>query len=255
MSLPSAPDAQQSAAVESSKKIQKRASNEINAELTPGLIHEVNNVLTGIYFNIESCRELLDASHPLAETMQEIQVGVERIKEILGRTTQIFLNAAEREPTYHEVQALLSGQIDLLRIVFPKTARITVSAGGSPFFVHVSEFAFRIALLAMASCVRDLYPQGKIEIPLAVLSPGELGNLDGGEIFEDCVGVSFRLPCVVLSVAEIDDFHARNATSDLSMATTEVLIGEAGGRLLFFKGSSENTSEIVMVFPQRHLNA
>ena len=255
MSLPSASSAQEYASVESSKKVQKRASNEINAELTPGLIHEVNNVLTGIYFNIESCRELLDAAHPLAEAMQEIQVGVERIKEVLGRTTQIFLNAAEREQTYHEVQALVAGQIDLLRIIFPKTARITLSSGEVPFFVHVSEYAFRIALLALASSVRDIYPQGKIEIPLTILSPEELGTMGGGEEFEDCVGISFRLPCVATSSAEIDDFHARNATSDLSMATTEVLIGEAGGRLLFFKGAADHTSEAAMVFPQRHLNA
>jgi len=253
MSLPPAASAQESASVESLAKVQKRASNEINAELTPGLIHEVNNVLTGIYFNIESCRELLDAAHPLAEAMQEIQVGVERIKEVLGRTTQIFLNAAEREQTYHEVQALVAGQIDLLRIIFPKTARITLSSGEVPFFFHVSEYAFRIALLALASCVRDIYPQGKIEIPLTILSPGELGSL-GGEDFEDCVGISFRLPCVATSPAEIDDFHARNATSDLSMANTEVLIGEAGGRLLFFECAADNISEIAMVFPQRQLN-
>jgi len=238
------------------KKTQSRASNEINAALTPGLIHEVNNILTGIYFNLEGCREVLDASHPLAESVQEIQVGVERIKEVLGRITQIYLNAAEREQTYHEAQALVAGQIDLLRIVFPKTATITLNAPESALYINVSEYAFRVALLTLATCLRGLYPEGKIEIPMAILSPEDLSEADFGKPTPagDCVGVSFRLPCVALSVAEIDDFQTRNQSSDLSMAAAEVLVGEAGGRLLFSKGKAPHTSDVVMLFPLHNLN-
>ena len=238
------------------KKTQSRASNEINAALTPGLIHEVNNILTGIYFNLEGCREVLDASHPLAESVQEIQVGVERIKEVLGRITQIYLNAAEREQTYHEAQALVAGQIDLLRIVFPKTATITLTAPESALYINVSEYSFRVALLTLATCLRGLYPEGKIEIPMAVLCPEDLSEADFGKSTPagDCVGVSFRLPCVALSVAEIDDFQTRTQSSDLSMAAAEVLVGEAGGRLLFSKGEAPHTSNVVMLFPVHNLN-
>lgn len=238
------------------KKTQSRASNEINAALTPGLIHEVNNILTGIYFNLEGCREVLDASHPMAESVQEIQVGVERIKEVLGRITQIYLNAAEREQTYHEVQALVAGQIDLLRIVFPKTASITLTSPESALYINVSEYAFRIALLTLATCLRGLYPEGKIEIPLAVLSPSDLSESDFAKSNPtgDCVGICFRLPCVALSVSEIDDFQTGNRSSDLSMAAAEVLVGEAGGRLLFSKGKIPHTSEVVLLFPLQNLN-
>lgn len=238
------------------KKTQSRASNEINASLTPGLIHEVNNILTGIYFNLEGCREVLDSSHPLAESIQEIQVGVERIKEVLGRVTQIYLNAAEREQTYHEAQALVTGQIDLLRIVFPKTASITLSAPESALYINVSEYAFRVALLTLATCLRGLYPEGKIEIPLAVLSPADLSEADFGKSIPagDCVGICFHLPCVALSVAEIDDFQTLDNPTDLSMAAAEVLVGEAGGRLLFSKGKAPHTSNMVMLFPQQNLN-
>jgi hypothetical protein len=238
------------------KKTQSRASNEINSALTPGLIHEVNNILTGIYFNLESCREVLDGSHPLAERVQEIQVGVERIKEVLGRITQIYLNAAEREQTYHEVQALVAKQIDLLRIVFPKTASITLTSPDSVLYIHVSEYAFRVALLTLATCLRGLYPEGKIEVPLAVLGREDLSESDFGKSIPagDCVGISFRLPRVVLSIAEIDDWHAREFSNDLSMAAAEVLVGEAGGHLLFSKGKVPNSSEVVMVFPLHNLN-
>ena len=240
------------------KKTQRRASNEINSTLAPGLIHEVNNILTGIYFNIEGFREVLDASHPLAESVQEIQVGVERINEVLARITQIYLNAAEREQTYHEVQALVASQIDLLRIVFSKTktASITLTSPEKALYINVSEYAFRVALLTLATCLRGLYPEGKIEIPMAVLCPEDLAEADFGESTPagDCVGVSFRLPCVALSVAEIDDFQTRDHSSDLSMAAAEVLVGEAGGRLLLSRGKDLRTSDVVMLFPLHNLN-
>jgi hypothetical protein len=63
-----------------SEVILKRVSNELNAELTPGLIHEVNNILTGIYFNLETCGEALNEDPDLAESICEINQGVERIK-------------------------------------------------------------------------------------------------------------------------------------------------------------------------------
>jgi len=240
----------------SEKKTQCRASNEINATLAPGLIHEVNNILTGIYFNLEGCREVLDASHPLAESVHEIQVGVERIKEVLARITQIYLNAAEREQTYHEVQALVASQIDLLRIVFPKTASITLTSPDTALYINVSEYAFRVALLTLATCLRGIYPEGKIEVPMSVLCSQDLSESDFGTYTTsgDCVGISFRLPFLALSVAKIDDFHARYKSSDLSMAAAEVLVGEAGGRLLFSEGKFPHTSEVAMVFPLHNLN-
>jgi hypothetical protein len=239
------------------KKTQRRASNEINATLAPGLIHEVNNILTGIYFNLEGFREVLDASHPLAESVQEIQVGVERIKEVLARITQIYLNDAEREQTYHEAQALVARQIDLLRIVFSKTASINLTSPETSLYINVSEYAFRVALLTLATCLRGLYPEGKIEIPMSILCPEDLSeaNFEKYTSSGDCVGISFRLPCVALSVAEIDDFYARDNSSDLSMAAAESLVGEAGGRLLFSKGKAPHTSEVAMVFPLSNLNS
>ena len=254
MSLPSAKTAFDSADLElSTKKVQNRCLNEINAGLTPGLIHDVNNILTGIYFNIESCREGLDASHPMAESMQEIQVGVERIKTVLARIAQIHVNTADREQNYHDLQALVSGQIDLLRIIFPKTARISFTASEEPLFVHLSEESFRVGLLALASSLKGLYPEGKIEIPLAVLSPTELSLISGREVFSDCVGISFRLPCIALSVSEIDGFQSINSTSDISMANTEAVICAIGGRLLFSKGLDSHSSHVAMIFPQYHL--
>ena len=53
----------------------RRASNELNAELTPGLIHDVNNVLTGIYFNLETCQELVGSDGGAERTAVAEEIG------------------------------------------------------------------------------------------------------------------------------------------------------------------------------------
>ena len=58
-------------------------SYRLNATVTPGLVHEMNNLLTGIYFNLETIRELFDENHPASESLEEINQGVERIKDLL----------------------------------------------------------------------------------------------------------------------------------------------------------------------------
>jgi hypothetical protein len=176
---------------------------------------------------------------------------------VLARITQIYLNDAEREQTYHEAQALVARQIDLLRIVFSKTASINLTSPETSLYINVSEYAFRVALLTLATCLRGLYPEGKIEIPMSILCPEDLSeaNFEKYTASSDGVGFSFGLPCVALSVAEIDDFYARDNSSDLSMAAAETLVGEAGGRLLFSKGKSPHSSEVAMVFPLHNLNS
>ena len=173
----------------------RRASNELNAELTPGLIHDVNNVLTGIYFNLEGCHEALQTDGSAAEAVKEIGQGVERIKEILARTTQIHLNVAERETTYHDLESLVALELDLLRLVFPKTAKIQFLPPQSPIHVRLAEFPFRVALLSIASRLRAFLPTGKIEIQLAVLTTlqlEEFATRRGKEIPAGSVAVSFR---------------------------------------------------------------
>ena len=209
----------------------RRASNELNAELTPGLIHDVNNVLTGIYFNLEGCHEALQADGSSAEAVKEIGQGVERIKEILARTTQIHLNVAERETTYHDLESLVALELDLLRLVFPKTAKIQFLPPQSPIHVRLAEFPFRVALLSIASRLRAFLPTGKIEIQLAVLTTlqlEEFATRRGNEIPAGSVAVSFRIPCTIDSAEEIDGYPATAEPSDLSVANANLVLSGIG---------------------------
>jgi signal transduction histidine kinase len=231
----------------------RRVSNELNAELTPGLIHEVNNVLTGIYFNLEALQESTGPDGDAAETLREIAGGVERIKEILARTTQIHLNVAERELSYHDLEALTASELDLLRVVFPKTAKICLVAPREAVNVRVAEFPFRVAMLTVASRIRDLFPSGKIEISVAILGTEELGKIAGGGAPAESVAVSFRLPCPVESADEIDDYLVAGTGGDVSMGNAERLLAGIGGRLVIHAPPGGTESLVLLTLPRYDL--
>jgi hypothetical protein len=241
-----------------SAKILRRASNELNSELTPGLIHEVNNVLTGIYFNLESCSEAFDATHPLADVVQEINCGVERIKELLGRTTQIHLNVAEREMSYHDLEALVAAQFDLLRIVFPKTAKISLNPPSVPVHARVAELPFRVVMLTIASRLKGLFPVGKIDIPISILSPGQLQEVvdrSSRNLSRESVAVSFTLPCPVDSSEEIDEYLCSATQGDISLEYAEKLITDMGGELMFCPDVSGNGTDLLFILPSFNINS
>lgn len=235
----------------------RRASNELNAELTPGLIHDVNNVLTGIYFNLEACQNLVLGEEGLAEALQEINRGVERIKEVLSRATQIHLNVAERETTYHDLGALVESELDLLRVVFPRTAKIQFQPPESEIHVRLAEFPFRVALLTIASRLRPFVPTGRIEIPFSVLTTSSLRETAsklGKEVPPNSVAVSFHLPCAIDSVTEIDSYPAGGGVADISLANAEIILSGIGGQLLFWNNPADDECHVLLVLPSCDLN-
>ncbi len=236
----------------------RRASNELNAELTPGLIHEVNNVLTGIYFNLEGCQEFLGNDGSAAEAIREIGQGVERIKELLSRTTQIHLNVAERETTYHDLATLVASELDLLRVVFPKTAKIEFLPPSSPIHVRVAEFPFRVALLSVAARLRAFLPTGKIELPVSVFTASQLEEFAARRnevIPPGSVAVSFRIPCTIESAEEIDGYPATAEPSDITAANANTVLARIGGSLLFCNNSTSDDCDVLLLLPDCDLNS
>ena len=230
----------------------RRASNELNAELTAGLIHEVNNVLTGIYFNLEACQEAVGSDGGIAEPILEIGRGVERIKELLTRATQIHLNVAERETTYHDLEALVASELDLLRVVFPRTAKIQFCGPSAPIHVRVAEYPFRVAFLSVAARLSSFLPTGRIEVPVSIFGTSQLEEVAarlGKEIPPGSVGVSFRIPSSIDSAQEIDAYPAVDAPVDVSMANAEAVLAGLGGRLAVWNDSAGDDCLVLLVLP------
>lgn len=236
----------------------RRVSNELNSELTPGLIHEVNNVLTGIYFNLEGCQEILGNEGSAAEAIREISQGVERIKEILSRTTQIHLNVAERETTYHDLETLVTSEFDLLRVVFPKTAKIQFLPPSRPIHVRVAEFPFRVALLSVAAHLRTFLPKGKIELGVSVFTASQLEEFAtrrNEAIPPDSVAVSFHIPCMIDSAKEIGGYPATGESSDISASNANTVLARIGGSLMFCNNSISDDCDVLLLLPDYDINS
>lgn len=232
-------------------------SDRINAMLTPGLVHEMNNLLTGIYFNLETMRDLFDSSHPANEALKETNQSVERIKELLGRAAQIHLNTAEREQNYHDLEALVSSQLDLLRLLFPKTARISIVGPDRPLHVHVAEFPFRVALLAVACVARDIVSRAKAEIIISMHSPESLASLSQPSIAPNNLAVGISFPVSKASsgtIQEIDAALPTSAPRHITLSGALELMCRIGGSLRVLSETEADRTQVLLVLPEVELN-
>ena len=228
----------------------------LNATVTPGLVHEMNNLLTGIYFNLETIRELFDSNHPASESLEEINQGVERIKDLLGRTAQIHLNTTEREENYHDFETLVSSQLDLLRLIFPKTFRISISAPDHPLHIHVAEYPVRVALMGVASIIKSIVSQGKSEIGLTIHSQESLAC--SGSLPSDSatgkVAVSISFPSSIEANASLEEDLASQPPIGTSLARTKAIMREVGGELCLTFKKETARSEVFLVLPEVEIN-
>jgi len=225
----------------------QRMSNELNAQLSPGLIHEVNNVLTGIYFNVENCQEVLTSDHTSAETLDEIQAGLDRIKVILNRSLQIYLNTIERDKTYHDLEDLLVGQIDLMKIVLPRTTKLELTQSQNRFHVHLAEYPFRVVLLSIAEGIRDSLPPGKNVVSLEIL---EASRVDS-PLMEGCEGATV----VVIQFPTKNPEIFPKEISDLTFKNAKILAGSFGSQLIYSSQLHIHSAQIFFVLPAFDINS
>ena len=229
------------------KLLLQRMSNELNAQLSPGLIHEVNNVLTGIYFNVENCQEVLASDHPSSETLEEIQAGLDRIKLILNRSLQIYLNTIERDKTYHDLEDLLVGQMDLMKIVLPITTKLELIPSGHRFHVHLAEYPFRVVLLSIAEGIRDSLPPGKNLVSLEIL---EASRVDSAlmDVGEGSIVIAIQFP------TKNPEIFSKEI-SDLTFQNAKILAGSFGAHLIYSAQLHINSAQILFVLPLFDINS
>lgn len=225
----------------------QRMSNQLNAQLSPGLIHEVNNVLTGIYFNIENCQEALTSDHPSSETLEEIQASLDRIKVILNRSLQIYLNTIERDKSYHDLEDLIVGQLDLINIVLPRTTKLELIPSIDRFHVHLAEYPFRVVLLTIVEGIRDSLPLGKNVISLEIVEASRVGS----PLLQESKGAAV----VVIQFPTKNRDIFSQEISDLTFQNAKNLAGSLGAQLLYSSQLHIHSAQILFVLPPFDINA
>ena len=148
-----------------------QARYECVSELTLGLLHRLSNVLTGIYFNIDVCQEAIPEDHPASEALAEVSQATQEIQQLLERLTDINLYRQEEEPTYHELGSLISQQIDLIRILLPKTTHVETRHASASLHISAIELDFRTVTLLITRLLRKILPHGNSKIIVQPVLP------------------------------------------------------------------------------------
>ena len=167
------------------------------SELTLGLLHKLNNLMTGVYFNLEGAEAALEPTHPASALLREISTSIHQAQTLVRRTADLNL-APEAEPSYFEIGALIQESWDLIKIILPKSTLAEFKGPAEPLYVKVSPEEFREAVLQLASATRGAFVSGASHVliearPVAGLDLSafpSLPSLEGGVavLYRDDVG-------------------------------------------------------------------
>ncbi|AQR63869.1 hybrid sensor histidine kinase/response regulator [Aquaspirillum sp. LM1] len=153
-------------------------------QLTGGLAHDFNNMLTVVMGNLQALRQQLgersEVGDYLDPAMQAAQRGVELIKRLLTFSRQQPL-----EPQPVEVNSLIRGMAQLMRRSLPQSITITPFAHEDDLIVMADPHQLENALLNLALNARDAMPNGG---ELRIESSGEQLNAEDAADIEAAPG-------------------------------------------------------------------
>jgi hypothetical protein len=128
-----------------------RLDADLGAEITLGLLHEVNNAMTSVFFTLESCLEDMPLAPEVKEDLTRVFADLRSAQLIIGRTSEVCLGA--RELCYHEAGDLVQRQLDLLGITFPKSTALEFVPSAEALYLQLDEAGFRRIILRLARWV------------------------------------------------------------------------------------------------------
>lgn len=159
------------------QSIREDGHHVLAGELTLGLLHKLNNLMTGVYFNLEGAEAALDPAHPAAGMVREITRTIQQAQTLVRRTADLNL-APEAEASYFEIGELVQENWDLIKIILPKSTVAEFQGPAEPLYVKVSTEEFREAILQLASATRAAYRTGESHVYIEA-RPAEGLDLSG----------------------------------------------------------------------------
>ncbi len=169
------------------KRLANAGWKENISTLTVGLVHDFNNLISGIHSLSELYSSSLDKNDRLYRGMEMIRScsldSQQMVRRILELNREVVC-----QKNFHNVEELIGRQMDLISLIFPKKTTIVTQFTGKEFPVYLDEVGFRQTMLNLAINSRDaIQTQGKIFINVKYAEKGE-------KIFKRASGGSFEAP-------------------------------------------------------------
>ncbi len=131
-------------------------------ELTGGIAHDLNNILTVVQANVELVADSLPASRSdlradIEETRTAARRGIALIKKLLG-----FSRRSRLEVKPLDIVRLITELLEMLRRVVSENIEIELSVDGEPGTVRADAGAVEQILVNLVTNARDAMPQGGV---------------------------------------------------------------------------------------------
>ena len=153
------------------------------ATLTNGLVHDFSNLMAGIYSISELYHGMMEKDDPMANGMGQIRKSTMQAQKLVRRIIDLHREKPSSR-AIHDLRLLLKDQMDLIQIIIPRSAKITVDFGNVPLPAFLEETGFRQVVLNLAINARDAISRnGRIKITAKALQTGDamMKNAYGGE--------------------------------------------------------------------------
>ncbi|MHA3774428.1 sensor histidine kinase [Verrucomicrobiota bacterium sgz303538] len=125
------------------------------SDLTLGLLHKINNVMTSLYFTAEGCEAEIEEDHPVREMLVQLSSTVRNAQQLLNQTADVNSTLGSTDVGYHDLNTLLSHELYLLKMLLPKAAVVDIETASEPVIVRISTAEFRRVLFSLAINARD----------------------------------------------------------------------------------------------------
>ncbi|MBL62865.1 MAG: ATP-binding protein [Opitutae bacterium] len=141
--------------------------------LTNGLVHDFSNVMGGIYSLSELYHGMMESDDPMAKGMDQIKRSAMDAQKLVRRIIDLHRETSTYR-SLHDLRFLLKDQVDLIKIIISRGARLEVENKGGPLPAFVEENGFRQTVLNLCINARDAIKRGgKVKVRLRRVRKGE----------------------------------------------------------------------------------
>jgi len=127
----------------------------LTSDLTLGLLHKLNNVMTSIYFTAEGCETEVESGHPVREMLSDLTRAVRDAQQLINQTSEVNLTLGDTVPEYHDLNVLVRQELFLMKMLLPKNTVVEIETMLEPAFIRMSIADFRRVLFSLASNASD----------------------------------------------------------------------------------------------------
>lgn len=219
--------------------------------LTRGIVHDLNNMLTGIIGRASILRKKIPADSDLQKDVDIITQSGEQVSELISRIHQFSRQRMEREKPVHFNQ-VVHQTLSLLR---PNLQGITVQVVEKAFDLWVlmdqtkiSQIVVNLVVNARDAMKRSQHPSLTVELDRRKVAGNEK-LMDGEHVQLGVVDNGCGIPRENLDKI-FEPYFSTKATehgTGIGLATVHTLIGEAGGSIKVQSTLGEGTRFTILL--------